>query len=67
MIGREHTWDDMCWCKPVIIFNAGKNYGKVRVHRKNTLVKHKDPGADTLQLAVTKALVNREDIDLMEA
>lgn len=61
---RLHTEDENCWCKPVLIFNAGYHYGKVYVHRLDGIAI--DPGKDTMIYAVMKALFEEADINIVE-
>lgn len=62
---RQHEPEESCWCKPICIFNAGKNYGKVFVH-KDPFGQYTDPGADTLMEAMHRAIEELEDVNIVE-
>ena len=62
---KEHLSDAACWCEPICIFNAGKNYGRVYVHASDS-GEHEDPGAEIMMVSVFKALYQQEDCHITD-
>lgn len=63
---RQHLSDGACWCKPVCIFNAGNDYGKVFVHRSEGADLPEDPGTEAMMVAVFRALYQEEEIHIKD-
>lgn len=62
---KKHLSDAACWCAPVCIFNAGKSYGRVYIHKSKDDT-FEDPGTEIMMVGVFKALYNNEDCHITD-
>lgn len=63
---KMHILEENCWCKPVCVFNAGKNYGRVFIHSDMEDDKKHDPGAEVIGEAVRIAIKTGDEIHISD-